>query len=176
MKDLLTTRNQNCWKELIEKETATRMQWKLKHQQEHLQDVPLKSRRRPETLVPNVGATLLPPITVRKKPVEVKPVEEPEMQDLVEMRTATPHISNLLYDGFSKEGRGRYLYLRRRKEFGPEEKYLHPILSSWDYGWKLGDVVKELHVPIHGRSRIVRDTFYCKNGIISYPEYTDRIL
>ncbi|OCT56899.1 protein ATP6V1FNB [Xenopus laevis] len=180
MKDLLTTRNQNCWKELIEKETASRMYWKLRYKQENPQNLQEKSRKRKEGSLPNIRTTLLPPIHVPKKPEVMQPKEPtcglPEEEELGEMRVASPHTSSLLYDGFSKEGKGRSLYLRKRKEIIPEEKYPHPVLSSWEYGWRLDDMVKEAKAPIHGRCKIVRDTFYSRNGVVSYPQYTDRML
>ncbi|KAE8612676.1 hypothetical protein XENTR_v10012944 [Xenopus tropicalis] len=180
MKELLTTRNQNCWKELIEKETASRMYWKLRYKEEHPQNPPERSRKRKEGSLPNIGTTLLPPINVPKRLV-VKPPEEPacglpEEGGLGEMRAATPRTSRLLYDGFSKEGKGRSLYLRRRKELSPEQKYPHPMLSSWDYGWRLDEMVGEVKAPVQGRCKIVRDTFYSRNGVVSLPQFTDRML
>ena len=84
---------------------------------------------------------------------------------LVEMRTVTPAIRSQLYKGFSKEGTGRYAYLQIRKIKKPEDKYDFPITSSWEYGWRLDDVVKEFRAPQFGRSRIVKDSFYRTNGI-----------
>ena len=84
---------------------------------------------------------------------------------LVEMRQVTPAIKSQLYKGFSKEGTGRYAYLQIRKLKKPEDKYDFPITSSWEYGWKLDDVVKEFRAPAFGRSRIVKDSFYRTNGI-----------
>ncbi|KAM8929968.1 protein SPMIP1-like [Pelodytes ibericus] len=180
MRDLLTTRNQNIWKEQIEKETISRMTWKLKHSQEHPTLKAEKTRKRRELPIPKAGTTLLPPINVSKQPL-VKMSQEPDfyhvdVQNLREMRPVSPHISRLLYDGVSKEGKGRSMYLKKQKDFSPEEKFPHPILSSWDYGWRLGDVVKELKAPIHGRSKIVRDTFYNRNGVLQVPASTDKLL
>jgi len=61
---------------------------------------------------------------------------------------------------------GRSTYLRARLEARPEEKYNYPVISSWEYGWKLDDVidVEELRNPEYGRSRIVADTFYRNNS------------
>ena len=41
----------------------------------------------------------------------------------------------ILFDGFSKDEKGRSKYLKMRKNFDPEEKYRYPQLSSWEYGW-----------------------------------------
>lgn len=87
---------------------------------------------------------------------------------LVEMRPVTPKTKKLLYHGFSKEGTGRYLYLQNRyKTFIPEQKYEFPITSSWEYGWRLGDVIQkeDIKKPKAGRTRIVADTFYTRTGI-----------
>lgn len=86
-----------------------------------------------------------------------------------EMRPVTPKTKGKLYDGFTKEGKGRYQYLVSRNEKSPEEKFSFPLLSSWDYGWRLGDVIKkeEIKKPKNGRTRIVADTFYTRTGIPS---------
>ncbi len=72
-----------------------------------------------------------------------------------------------LYDGFTKEGKGRYQYLQSRYQEIPETKYRFPVLSSWEYGWRLGDVISQEDVkkPANGRTRIVADTFYTRTGI-----------
>lgn len=84
-----------------------------------------------------------------------------------EMRPVTPNTKTKLYDGFTKEGKGRYQYLSSRYEKNPEEKFSFPLLSSWEYGWRLGDVIKkeEIKKPVNGRTRIVADTFYTRTGI-----------
>ena len=86
---------------------------------------------------------------------------------LVEMRPSSPKTRELLYDGFTKEGRGRYLYLQQRYRKVPEAKYEYPLTSSLEYGWKLGDVIKkeDIKKPAFGRTRIVADTFYTRTGI-----------
>ncbi|XP_073420011.1 protein SPMIP1 [Dendrobates tinctorius] len=180
MRDLLTTRNQNSWKELIEKETLTRMTWKMKYNKEHPTQPELETiRKRREVFIPK-AMTSLPPLIKNLPALVSRTVESDHDQldilNLAEMRPVTPHSSHVLYDGFSKEGKGRSMYLKVRKRLGPEEKYPHPILSSWDYGWRLGDVVKDFQTPIHGRSRIVKDTFYSRNGILSVPSSSDRML
>jgi hypothetical protein len=88
---------------------------------------------------------------------------------VVEMRPVSPSVRKLLYRGFTKEGKGRYQYLQARTAKKPEEKYKFPLTSSWDYGWHLDDVVKDFHAPLYGRSRIVRDTFFRRNGILYEP-------
>ena len=84
-----------------------------------------------------------------------------------EMRPVTPQTKLRLYDGFTKEGKGRHQYLSSRYERNPEDKFSFPLLSSWEYGWRLGDVIKkdDIRKPKHGRTRIVADTFYTRTGI-----------
>ncbi|XP_069499879.1 protein SPMIP1 [Ambystoma mexicanum] len=182
MKDLLTTRNQNTWKELIEKEAYTRVSWKLKYGQQQQEQPPLGARRR-RVLTKLPAVPTLPMISSPVK--EEREAERPAPRELLrsqdafsqaEMRPATPLTRNLLYDGFSKEGKGRSMYLQRRKREGPEEKFPHPVLSSWEYGWRIGDVVKDAPNPIHGRSAIVKDTFFIRNGVFHHPSKTDRML
>jgi len=86
-----------------------------------------------------------------------------------EMRPVTPKTKTQLYEGFTKEGKGRYQYLATRYEKIPEEKFSFPLLSSWEYGWRLADVIKkdEIKKPKNGRTRIVADTFYTRTGIPS---------
>ncbi|XP_069824906.1 protein SPMIP1 [Dendropsophus ebraccatus] len=180
MRDLLTTRNQNCWKELIEKETLTRMAWKIKYNEDHPKPDHVKTTRKKREMFVPKAVTSLPPLIKTPPPLVSRTEENDHNQldivNLSEMRPVTSHTSHLLYDGFSKEGKGRSMYLKVRKHWGPEEKYPHPVLSSWDYGWRLGDVVTEFRSPIHGRSRIVKDTFYSRNGILSVPSSSDRML
>lgn len=84
-----------------------------------------------------------------------------------EMRPVTPGVKETLYEGFTKEGKGRYQYLSTRNEKNPEDKFSFPLLSSWEYGWRLGDVIRkeEIRKPKNGRTRIVADTFYTRTGI-----------
>lgn len=84
-----------------------------------------------------------------------------------EMRPPSPGTKDALFDGFTKEGKGRYQYLQRRNQVNPEDKFAFPITSSWEYGWRLGDVIKkeDIKKPTYGRTRIVEDTFYTRNGI-----------
>ncbi|XP_043934726.1 protein ATP6V1FNB-like [Protopterus annectens] len=176
MRDFFTTRGQNWWKEVIEKEAYTRLTWRAKYGQ---------APSTVKTEVPKVQPTAKRVLPVINYPKYRKRKEQaPQLQvsasfkdlNARDMRPVTPQTFNLLYQGFSKEGKGRCEYLQRRKQKGPEEKFEYPLLSSWIYGWRLGDVVKEMRTPAHGRSRIVKDTFYKRNGVFDIPDETDRLL
>jgi len=82
-----------------------------------------------------------------------------------DMKPVDDETFRRIYEGLSREGNGRYGYLKTRNSVGPEVKYQYPVVSSWEYGWRLGDVIKveDLKNPEFGRSRIVADTFYRNN-------------
>ena len=84
-----------------------------------------------------------------------------------DMRPVPDNTRDSLYEGITKEGRGRYQYLSSRYRHIPECKYQFPVLNSWEYGWRLGDVIRkdEIKKPDFGRTRIVADTFYTRTGI-----------
>ena len=115
------------------------------------------------------------PISYHKRTMrlnDLPPVDQQSSNarlDMKDMWPVIPPTRASLYDGFSKEGKGRYRYLKSRHEQIPETKYRFPLLSSWDYGWRLGDVIKkeDMHKPAAGRTRIVADTFYTRTGIPS---------
>lgn len=99
---------------------------------------------------------------------QLPPLSEDSANAKVDMREVRPsRTKDLLYDGFTKEGKGRYQYLNERNHTIPEVKFRFPVLSSWEYGWRLGDVIRkeEIKKPEFGRTRIVADTFYTRTGI-----------
>jgi len=77
-----------------------------------------------------------------------------------------------LYEGFSREGRGRARYLRERRQDGPDAKFTYPVVSSWEYGWKVGDEMVSYGRPQHGRTSTIQDSFYTRNGVSSIPTST----
>lgn len=81
-----------------------------------------------------------------------------------EMKPAPSKLREGLYDGFTKEEKGRYRYLKERKTDIPEKKYHFPLLSSWEYGWKI-DEQYQLHRPPHARTRMIQDSFYSRNAV-----------
>lgn len=103
-------------------------------------------------------------------PSDLKP-EQGLAKLVAEMRPVDLRVKDKLYDGFTKEGKGRYQYLHSRYKESPEDKFSFPLLSSWEYGWRLGDVVKkeDIKKPQHGRTKIVADTFYTRTGIPANP-------
>jgi len=83
------------------------------------------------------------------------------------MRPVDASTRKLLFDGFSKEGKGRYQYLKARTETEkPEQKYDFAHVSQWEYGWRQADQVR-MKPPKFGRTRVVRDTFMRTRGVFS---------
>ena len=67
------------------------------------------------------------------------------------MRQVPPCTLQLLFQGISHDGQGRASYLRERYRQKPEEKFLYPIVSSWEYGWHMGKSHHPLAIPGLGR-------------------------
>ncbi|XP_035677632.1 protein ATP6V1FNB-like [Branchiostoma floridae] len=174
----MDTQRQNFWKESIKKEAYVRLHWLEKYSKDFNRARSSLNRPRREVAAPEAtkSQSALPAITKRQVPWYGKKKEKAsdflleKASDpnalLVEMRPVSTHTRKLLYDGFSKEGTGRYQYLSVRKLQRPEDKYEYPLTSAWEYGWKLNEVVSEMKAPQFGRSRIVQDTFYRNKGII----------
>ncbi|XP_061474311.1 protein SPMIP1 [Rhineura floridana] len=184
MRGLLTTQEQDGWRELINKEAFCRVGWKAKYGHKYprrVTDYGISKRKgflpaicHPEERPSSLGRQ---GVIAQKAERQLSAEEEGarHQEPLSEMRVPTPQTTQLLYQGFSREGKGRHLYLKERKMKSPEEKFCYPVLSSWEYGWRLGDIVKDIKTPIHGKSRIVKDTFYFKNGIFYCPSQTDKL-
>ncbi len=92
---------------------------------------------------------------------------EPVLQDselpMFEMYPVTPAVKDKLYDGFSKEGKGRALYLTTRKCKGPDNKFPYPVTEAQEVGWKMEEKSTR-GKPKHGRSEVIR-TFYRDTGV-----------
>ena len=179
VRELMDTQRQNFWKESIQKEAYVRLAWHEKYSKGFTTESAKEIRRkkRPDMVPKPVKTFKLPQIERSKKDDKAKKEAEAKASFaalaqtdpnalLVEMRPASSGTKALLYKGFSKLGEGRYAYLQQRKLKKPEDKYEFPITNSWEYGWRLDDVVKEMRAPHFGRSRIVRDSFYRTNGIL----------
>ncbi|XP_071961659.1 protein SPMIP1-like [Antedon mediterranea] len=179
VRELFDVQRQNFWTESIHKEAYTRLAWHEKYSKEFARESRegqgVARKRRPN-MVPKVHA--IPELNTKTKvdKEKAKKKEKPDLAALggdnpdallVEMRPVSRDVKDQLYKGFSKEGTGRYAYLQIRKIKKPEDKYEFPLTSAWEYGWKLDDVVKEFRAPQWGRSRIVKDSFYRRNGIFS---------
>ncbi|KAK7102064.1 protein SPMIP1-like [Littorina saxatilis] len=175
-----TTQFQEFMKESFEKESSQRLAWFNKRRSQTVnrpRQLEVFRKKITEGSKPSEALLeKLPAIGKEARHARVKadwndPLLENRPQAPLEieseMRPPSGKTRDTLYDGFTKEGKGRYQYLRRRYDTIPEQKFEFPILSSWDYGWRLGDVIKkeDIKKPPFGRTRIVNDTFYNRNGI-----------
>ena len=180
-----TTQYQDFMKEAFEKESSQRRAWFNKRraqsmnkprQLEVFRKKITEGSKPSEALLEKLPAIGIEPRHNRKKADLNDPLlgnrARTSIDLLTEMRPPSPKTKDSLFDGFTKEGKGRYQYLCKRYDTIPENKYAFPLLSSWEYGWRLGDVVKkeDIQKPMHGRTRIVNDTFYTRNGVGISPQ------
>ena len=175
----MDTQRQNFWKQAIAKEDQVRFAWHTKYSKAFAEETGATQRNKSQqqTLKPALKVTDLPPIDhskFKKKglriytPPKVDPEELSNKSKLLtEMRPVSKDTKKLLYKGFSALGEGRHAYLNERKGKIPEQKYDFPITSSWEYGWKISDIMKNasLKPAQFARGRIVQDTFYTRNGV-----------
>ncbi|KAK2861656.1 hypothetical protein Q5P01_001189 [Channa striata] len=185
MPHLLTTQSQNRYREQIQKEMLTRLAWRSHYAQVYppCSKAPTLSRE-PSQLpqLPAAPRPVLPPVkrTPEKQssrpPPPVRPAEEQERLNAAStMRPVSPQTRQALYLDSSHHGKGRSLYLQRRGRIRPEEKFDFPLLSSWEYGWRLGDYTLDYRTPARARSSVVKNTFYARNGVFSVPSATDAL-
>ncbi|RNA25522.1 hypothetical protein BpHYR1_007695 [Brachionus plicatilis] len=170
----MDTRAQNSWKELIEKEAATRIACKLKQDEASKDEDGWFDRTKYKLNKPLTGnlptSLKFPPRPNRSNTVEeierlTEQLKNSGANLLSDMKPPSQNIQALLYDGFTKEEKGRHQYLKARKSENPENKYEYPLLNSFEYGWKLNEVAPEYKTPAYGRGRIVEESFYRRNGV-----------
>ncbi|XP_078410817.1 protein SPMIP1-like [Cetorhinus maximus] len=142
----MDTEKQDFSKENITKEDLLRLCW-LKRLRDNLHKPSARGTERKRGLTrPHVDLQKKAPTEQEKETsVEEGAAENPKAgkkvatASLRDMRPVTPEVHALLYDGFSKEEKGRYQYLKARTKKSPSEKYEYALTTSWDYGWKLGE-------------------------------------
>jgi len=174
----MDTQRQNFWKESIHKEANVRLAWHMRFSKEFAdQPVQQKSEkvkgRVPKIKIvdPQLIQTNAIKESVKTRVKHGEPsYQSNEITKVVEMRPVSARTRNLLYKGFSALGEGRYAYLQERKQKKPEMKYEFPITSGWEYGWNITDAMKRSTTKAaeFGRTRIVRDSFYRRNGVIPH--------
>ncbi|XP_012644786.1 uncharacterized protein LOC105884915 [Microcebus murinus] len=204
----LTSQNQACWQEHIQKEAAARVAWKINYGHKYLKEGTRPRKRlqqapfrpalvagpvpatssfdhkevqvgRPETrgvwnqLSGGVGVQGAPPKGDRGTTQGPAGQTRPEG---LEMRQVPSSTLQLLFQGISHDGQGRALYLRERHRQKPEEKFRYPILSSWEYGWHVGDAVRHTKAPAYAKVQPITKAFYTKSGIFHFPRRTDQLM
>ncbi|PFX16029.1 hypothetical protein AWC38_SpisGene19721 [Stylophora pistillata] len=125
----MDTQRQNFWKESIDKEAYVRLNWHTRYSKEFARDAAtMAAKPRKEGLKINALQGLKQEMEEKEKKQEEstakKQLEEKAKTDpkslLVEMRPVSGKTRELLYDGFSALGGGRYAYLQQRKLKPPE--------------------------------------------------------
>lgn len=164
----IDTRTQDAWKELIHKEAATRISWHKTYQQQTHEDEWFKQGFYRQALSKPLGRSILP-VTTPKPSIPTRvTVEKPKEninETLEDMHPVKREHLNVLFDGFSKEEKGRYKYLNLRKEIPLENRYQFPVSNSMTYGWKLGETGQKFQAPTYARGKIVEESFYRRNGV-----------
>lgn len=175
------TQMQNFWKESVEKEATARLmsfaklrgQSRSKPRQLEVFKKKIEDNKPSDALLERLPPISAEPHFNRKKadfnePLGLDRAKTMPVTSAAEMHPVDPVLKDCLYDGFTKEGKGRYMYLHQRYSTIPEQKFAYPTCSSWDYGWRLCDVIKkeDIKKPKYGRNKIVEDTFYTRNGIM----------
>ncbi|XP_060058403.1 protein ATP6V1FNB [Erinaceus europaeus] len=204
MRDLCTTQDQAYWQERIHKEAMARAHWKIRHGCKHPEEkwVPRKQLQRaplrptgfasspdskevePETkgiwaqLSRGVGlwGVLSQDHRAQEAHKETQEPAGPATGEVLAMKKAHPSTLQLLFQGVSHDGQGRAAYLRERYQQKPEEKFPEPILSSWEHGWRLGDVMKNASMPTHARVQPIAKTFYIKGSVFNFLRPTDQLM
>jgi hypothetical protein len=183
----MDTQMQKFWTEAINKEAALRFGWQLKYSKTFAKQVAEKNKQLEQHVPPPKNVTNpIENITRRIKKMErelrgedpdkdsddaseetrkSRAREEENLLNFRDMRSPSPKTRLQLYEGISHHQEGRYAYLKARKKKSPEEKYVFPILSSTQYGWKIHDHM--MPKSEYARNRIIRDTFYRHSGIIT---------
>lgn len=166
----------------ITKEQTLRLAWHRKRRQEELTQVketkkcqasdilrkklmfadgdPNQKKKADEEAAQETGKKTHEKISFQDIPeIEVKPFEL-----MLPIDKAT---KDLLYDGVSRDGKGRANYLKQRCTINPEKKFIFPPTTSMMYGWNIEELSKSFRInkSLHGHRCILRDTFYRKNGI-----------
>lgn len=174
----MDTRAQDTWKQQIEKEAMTRIMVKLGKEADEEDDEWFNKSKYKENTQPKLPFNTeikYPPKIVRQsasaQAIELtKKLREQGDNLLSDMRKPNEDVTKLLYDGFTKEEKGRYQYMKARKAENPEDKYDYPMLTSFDYGWRLNEVQTAYKTPANGRTKIVEDTFHSRNGVFPTPK------
>lgn len=166
------TKLQHFYEEQFAKEDVTRLQFYFDNKDSKNKSMRPRDRAAVRSGLPTINPT---EFAVRKKREEDEMMRQiveqaRQSQSKEEMWSPDSQIKSRLYDGISREEKGRYQYLRERHDTIPERKFAFPLCSSWDYGWKVGDEMGQYQRPKYARTAKVKESFYTCNGI---PTLTD---
>ena len=165
---------QNFWTEAINKEANVRFEWQLRYSKEFSRNAFKSQPPKKKTLqlnddlaqrIKELESSVSSNVPTSSEGVSDKAESLQKSNPLIDMNPPSKDVFGLLYDGLSHHGEGRYAYLRKRLEVPPDKRYSFPLVSSMNYGWKILNFVS-LKPSCHGRTAIVKNTFYRSSGII----------
>ena len=172
LQDIMDTRQKNLCAECVNKETSIRFAWHMKYGRQFGKK---SFDPKPKKIGLNLNTTISEKIKRmdrERKPLKSAADAKRESTGQVkcggsiplrDMRPPSPSAQSLLYNGISTHGEGRYAYLKKRKTLTPVQKYEFPLLSSYQYGWKIMEYAGPKPSP---HARIYIDSlFYRKRGI-----------
>ncbi|KAK4471542.1 hypothetical protein MN116_004585 [Schistosoma mekongi] len=191
------TRGQKILEELYEKETISQLKWFLKcYEAKRTHSLaPLTASAIIDTPLPKISEILTKfnkQQQQQEEPNQSEHDQDKEQSNLNEkssdetlstnneiqehndvftiqsdMLKPEPEVLKLLYEGISKEGKGRYQYLHNRYKLNVEEKFQFPILSSMEYGWGHSNLISKTTAQSrkYGRQCVIEDSFYRRTGI-----------
>ncbi|CAH8541440.1 unnamed protein product [Schistosoma rodhaini] len=176
------TRSQKVLEELYEKETISQLNWFLKCQQAkniHHDNTSVRPSTIVDTSLPKTSLKSLPKSNTEDKEDLAEQSNEIHLTDNVikeqnhidaielDMYKPSNDVLKLLYDGISKEGKGRSRYLHDRYKLNLEDKFQFPVLSSMEYGWGHADLISKSTAQSRkfGRQCVIEDSFCRRTGI-----------
>ncbi|CAI9730613.1 Hypothetical predicted protein [Octopus vulgaris] len=174
--------NIKFWEDSIAKEQTLRLTWHRKRRENELTGVKETEKGRASDILRKKLMFATGDPKLEQKPAEAvaKPPEEHLVEETPELDTKQFELmlpidkatKDLLYDGVSRDGKGRANYLKQRYVENPEDKFIFPPTSAMEYGWNIAELSKSFNInkSLHGHRCILRDTFYRKNGIPMIPD------
>lgn len=85
-----------------------------------------------------------------------------QAREAAKKSAAPPPERSLLYDGVSKDGKGRGAYLKLRHLREPKDKFSFPVTEAQEVGWSLQNVVPPPRSVAfnNGRKPVIKNGFY----------------
>eukprot|EP01147_Barroeca_monosierra_P009216 gene9216-1502_t len=111
-------------------------------------------------------ALSLPQIQLADEVRKAQNAENSAALALLEPKPVPEKIRTALFDGVSKEGKGRKQYLQLRQNVPLEERYSFPQTTAQAMNFGLNSIlITQQTGPRFGRRRVVAPSFYRKSGI-----------
>ncbi|XP_054707016.1 protein ATP6V1FNB-like [Uloborus diversus] len=154
-----------CWTEALNKEEKIRRKWYSDYESKKQKALAGEKEADYEELIENgctcgmyqtsdKGSKIVWPRTgALGTTTIIRVLDQP-----AQMKSQPQDVRNTLYEGISREGKGRYLYLKKRSRKDPEERYYDPVCTSMTHGWNHGKD-NELSCTQSDKCNIQKDAF-----------------